>query len=361
MDQWKRNLLLSFLLFLTRHYSIAMNMNIRVASYNVLSSALASPSHFTSCQASDLAFSQRLPRVLTKLEEEVDQRAIICLQEISHDFTGPLHVFFAKRNYHFITGLYGKKFNNYMGVGLAFPLDKFEAQMIDVSTLSDKRKGGWPREPVQPEPGIILKVVKGVVIKPVTWVSEQLSKAIGAVTKRIVRENSDSYMVQLLKRSSSSDQDHWDIAESRRNQIVFAKLMDMESKRVFGIATYHMPCVFYAPMVMNIHADMAIQRIQKLSTEVNVTDGTQEVQIPTVLAGDFNLKPNSPEYLMITTGKLDEVNPTFPSPKFDMEWKISSKPMKSAYAEANGCEPDFTNYAKVSTINLVVYFLKYIF
>ena len=327
--------------------------NIRVATYNVLSSALASPSHFTSCNAADLAFDTRLPRILTKLDEEVHQQAIICLQEVSHDFVGPLHVFFAKRNYHFITGLYGKRFNNYMGIGLAFPLEKFEAHMIDISTLSDKREGGWPREPRKPEPAIILKVVNGVVVKPVTWLSGQLSKVIVSVANIVLGEKDESYIVKLLKGSSSKERDHWDQAQWRNNQLLFAKLRDKETNRVFGISTYHMPCAFYAPKAMNIHADMAMRRTQKLAIDSSAAKETEQTPIPTVLAGDFNLKPNSPEYQLITTGNLHEDDPTYPTSKFGMEWKISASPMKSAYVEANGCEPDFTNHAKVRLKHLI--------
>jgi len=61
---------------------------VRVATYNVLSSALASPSHFTKCRPEDLAAAARLPRVLAKLQAEVDRDAVICLQEVSLTWAG---------------------------------------------------------------------------------------------------------------------------------------------------------------------------------------------------------------------------------------------------------------------------------
>ena len=39
-------------------------------------------------------------------------------------WAGPLHAYFAERGYAFIVSLYGKPFNNYMGVGLAVPTDR---------------------------------------------------------------------------------------------------------------------------------------------------------------------------------------------------------------------------------------------
>ena len=305
---------------------------VRVATYNVLSSALASPTHFTSCKEDDLSFQNRLPRVLSKLGEETEKSSIICMQEISHEFTGPLHTFFAQNNYHFITGLYGRKFNNYMGIGLAFPLEKFEVKNVDVATLSDVREGGWPKPPF--EEFSLTKAVGKIITKPFYWISTKIADIGGS----ILGGNNESYMVKLLK-GSSGDIDHWERSKSRKNILLFAKLMDKDSQKEFGISTYHMPCCFFDPMVMNIHADMAMRRTQILSGDE-----------PSILAGDFNLKPESPEYYMITKGALDEKDPTYPTPKYGMTWKMSSFPMKSAYAHFNGKEPDFTNYAKVRFI-----------
>jgi hypothetical protein len=122
----------------------------RVVSYNVLSSHLSSPSHFISCDPKHLAAENRLPKVKAKLNSEIaseagSSRPIICLQEISQSWEGPLHVFFASHNYHFITGLYGRKFNNYMGIGIAYPCDKYDLLDADIARLSDYREGGWPR------------------------------------------------------------------------------------------------------------------------------------------------------------------------------------------------------------------------
>ena len=242
-----------------------------------------------------------------------------------------------------------------MGIGLAIPLDKFEIQNVDVSTLSDRRKGGWPKAPRESESGVIRKVVKGVIVKPVTWFSRQVVTQI--VNCATFVGGNESYMVKSLKDSVGlvpKKYDHWDTAQWKKNMLLFAKLMDKESKQSFGIATYHMPCVFYAPMVMNIHVDMAMHRTQELATE-------EEQHIPVILAGDFNLKPSSPEYRMITTGQLNIDDPTYPTPKHGMEWKKSAMRMKSAYAEVNGCEPDFTNYAKVRDEEPFIDVLDYIF
>jgi mRNA deadenylase 3'-5' endonuclease subunit Ccr4 len=81
-------------------------LRIRVVSYNVLSSHLASPSQFSTLDPKHLEASSRLPIVLEKLKQELDQHrnVIVCLQEVSHDWAGAFHTFFANRGYHMSTG-----------------------------------------------------------------------------------------------------------------------------------------------------------------------------------------------------------------------------------------------------------------
>jgi exonuclease III len=45
------------------------------------------------------------------LDAEISKKAVICLQEVSTLWAGALHAYFAKAGYHFVTGLYGKRFN----------------------------------------------------------------------------------------------------------------------------------------------------------------------------------------------------------------------------------------------------------
>ena len=59
-----------------------------VVTYNVLSSALASPDWFRFCDPANLEPDTRLTRVVSKLKSEIDKRAIICLQEVSRDWSG---------------------------------------------------------------------------------------------------------------------------------------------------------------------------------------------------------------------------------------------------------------------------------
>ena len=139
--------------------------HVRIVSYNLLSSKLASPSHFTHTDPERLRPEYRLPLILSKLEQEMTRSfgdgigststidgantsdgavvgdgdgdrdgtldkvpstmtasasaatpppTIFALQEVCYPFASALHAFFASRGYHFVTGLYGKPFNGYV-------------------------------------------------------------------------------------------------------------------------------------------------------------------------------------------------------------------------------------------------------
>ena len=117
---------------------------VRIVSYNLLSSKLASPSHFTHTHPDHLQADYRLQLILSKLEKEMTRGfdaaksstsnsndgvdndgeliseesslpppppTIFALQEVCYPFASALHTFFATRGYHFVTGLYGRPFN----------------------------------------------------------------------------------------------------------------------------------------------------------------------------------------------------------------------------------------------------------
>lgn len=65
--------------------------------------------------------------------------------------------------------------------------------------------------------------------------------------------------------SGISDKDRaWQAAKDRKNVLIFTRFTDLRSKAQFAVATYHMPCMFYLPPAMVIHAALAVQRTQVL-------------------------------------------------------------------------------------------------
>lgn len=297
---------------------------VRVVSYNVLSSQLASPSHYTTLDPAHLEASNRLPLVLKKLEAEISEKpkSILCLQEVSQEWAGELHTWFANKGFHMITGLYGRKFNGYMGVAIAYPTSIYETVSVDISRLSDKRY--WPRAPKE---SALVKLLGGVTN---IWMIPL--KAIGLLTP--------------------PKEDHWSMSQRRFNILVTTTLKEKATSQEFAVGCYHMPCAFYMPMTMTIHCELAAQHVQKIA-------GSK----PCVLAGDWNIKPESAQYKMMTTGKMandDLVN--FPTPKHGMEFEIKAAPMRSAYAEVQGGEePNFTNYARIKEDDPFIDTLDYIF
>jgi len=300
---------------------------IRVTTYNVLSSHLAEPTYFTSCDPKNLDAVVRLERVQKKLSVEMEKRSIIGLQEVSMTWSGPLHAFFANRGYHVVSHLYGKPFNNYMGVLLAIPLDTYELSRVDVQRLSDCAK--WPRKPKDLEEK---GVVKRYVVDPIVrmW--------------RAARNARPQY----------PPQDDWELAKGRFNSIVYANVTHKQTGVSLGVSTYHMPCMFRNPKVMTLHSALAATYTMRESEK----DGTKN----SILMGDFNVKPIDGSYELLTTNNLDENDVFYPIPYEGTEYIVEPPArMVSCYKEVNGEEPDFTNYAKIKDDEPFIDTLDYIF
>ncbi len=322
---------------------------------------------------------------------------IFCLQEVCYPFASALHAFFARKGYHFVTGLYGKKFNGYMGIGIAYPLQHFETISVDIVRLSDEREGGWPRLPPEDDDAnaisneIDTKTSKRVspeklqlstenghpirlqdILRKLTESFEKFTAHTVKSTIEFVRDHIDKPLgvkfrralgLPPLKKEEEDEKviDPWDMSENRFNVLVSLILRcrgkDEGTKGMFCITNYHMPCAFYAPPVMNIHAEMAARRVQSLAAQawkdVNGDDNdydnepSKQLSIPYILTGDYNILPQSAHYKLVTTGTLDRDDPTYPPPKHGVEWTIGSVAMDSAYAlkHPSGSEPEFTNYA----------------
>jgi hypothetical protein len=108
-----------------------------ITSYNVLSSCLAAPDHFTACNPAFLDKDYRLNKLIEKLLPEISNQAVINLQEVSNEWAGRLSAFFAQHQYHFFTALYGRSFNGFMGVGIAVPIEKYDIIDMDYCTIGD--------------------------------------------------------------------------------------------------------------------------------------------------------------------------------------------------------------------------------
>jgi 2',5'-phosphodiesterase len=244
--------------------ALSVSSAIRVASYNVLSSHLSAPSHFSTYDPTHLDPSARLKKIQANLQSELDSKAIICLQEVSTTWAGALHPYFNKAGYHFITALYGNRFNGYMGVALAVPNARYEIVDVDITRVADTKR--MPRAP-----------------KP-TLFKQYLDKIV-------------SFFLSIATslKLYTPPFDMWDNALYRTNQMICARLLDKETGKVFVVGTYHMPCMFKFPSVMVTHCALSAQHIHRWAK-----------QDPYIYTGDFNIKPHTSQYDLLTQGDLDE-------------------------------------------------------
>jgi mRNA deadenylase 3'-5' endonuclease subunit Ccr4 len=303
---------------------------VRVVTYNVLSSHLSEPDHFTHCHPSHLEPASRFRHLQHKLEVELRQDAIICLQEISQQWVGPLHAFFQQRQYYFVTALYGGAWSGYMGVGLAWPTAVYEAAQVDIKRLVDSRR--WPSPPT--------------------------SHVWGRASRRAVSGLAGLWRRGLRLAGSEMEApfDPWAAAQERSNELICACLCHRQDRSAFCVSTYHMPCLYGSAkkrQTMMIHASLAAQYTQAFAADR-----------PYVLAGDFNLIPGSSAYRLLTEGQWPVEHEDFPTPRAndDTGWDVNRvKPLRSAYRVKNGKEPDFTNHARVGDDPVFTDTLDYIF
>ncbi len=312
---------------------------VNVVSYNVLSSSLCSPSHFVATSPAHCSSAYRLPLVMAKLTDLMDKNCIICLQEVSLAWASALTHFFAQQNYTFVVSNYGNWSNGYMGVGIAFPRARYTLAGVDITCVADTKPGGWRA----PKPKTVDVAEESRLAVFTGWLTRlgQFFSTVGLAARK---------MAQLDDRQEKRESP-WAYAASRQNRVVSLRLMPMFPEHEFVVSTYHMPCAFWAPSVMTIHAGLLMQHVQ----------GLFGGHLPYIVAGDFNIKPSSPLYSLFTKGALpakvdDPADPvvhglaTLPDePCFvgdvwnPVEWKRGT--VTSAYAEHKGIEPPFTNHA----------------
>jgi len=205
--------------------------DLHVVSYNVLSSSLASPSYFLNCEPQHLKAENRFDKLKRSLEKEIKERKpVICLQEVSQKWAGPLHCFFQREGYYFVSSHYTRGWQGYMGSAIAFPTDAWMADEVEVVRLADTKP--WPRPLKQTN---LLDRVVNFVVEGISF--------LGGGSKK------------------NQKQDHFDLAKNRMNTMILMKLKNPGGK-TFCIATYHMPCMFWAPKVMVIHTALAMQKVQ---------------------------------------------------------------------------------------------------
>lgn len=298
----------------------------KVVSYNVLSSHLADPRYFCKCKSEYLYRDYRYKVLIQKLQEEIEHNSIICLQEVSILWAGLLHVFFSKYNYYLVTSNYSSRSSGYMGVLVAFPLSRYTLRVADITCLGETMIVKFKNKDTN-----VYKVIK---------FAFGIFRRFVGLTKPL---------------------DIWDKARNRNNQMISVQLHCKVSNQSFVVSNYHMPCEFLYPSIMKIHTLLMAQKVQYLANQL----GGKEM--PFVLAGDFNITPNSTMYQMLSKGvskknwfdyELPLENERCTSPTW---YDGETESMNSAYVLANGSEPEFTNDSQTYGQDRFVDTLDYIF
>jgi len=308
----------------------------RLVSYNVLCSHLAGADHFRYCDPKYLDREYRLALILQKLEAEVANSSVIALQEIGQEWAGDFHKFFSDRGYYFVCRHYGSKFNDYMGVGIAVPTNEYE-----IVEMVNKRVADTMWMPRVPKPH---------------WLLDMIYKLIGFFTNFI-------FQWALYFNLTKKPYDLWWSVFSRWNILSSIKLRHKASEEEFWVSTYHMPCAFNNPDMMTIHAAAALQFVQKLAG-AGTGGGSEEnprPKLPYCLLGDFNFKPDDGQYMLYRDGTLDKEHKAYPMIPERMKWVPDVTPVRSAYSEALGNEPEYTNNARVKEMDHFKETLDYIF
>ena len=317
----------------------------RFCTYNILSQNLASHSHFSACDPDDLDTGTRVSRIKEILSSDIKDDSIIALQEVSTYFSKELHPYFNKNNYYFVNNNYGSKFNDYMGVGIAIPLSKYEIIDMDSKRIGDK-----------------IKLSKEM--NKLYYLNFICFGFISFINKLI------QFYLRTFKflfswfgiKYNSYGKDSWNYSMNRFNSMISLKVRNKHSKKSFWISTYHMPCAFNNPDVMVIHSSLVLQHLQSLAREDN-----EETNTPYVLLGDFNFKPTDSMYELYTKGFLEKNHPDYPEDDKELFCNYKSNinlmvdPVRSAYKEITGSEPPYTNNAKVNGKEQFIECIDYIF
>jgi 2',5'-phosphodiesterase len=198
-----------------------------------------------------------------KLDSEVEAKSVICLQEVSQNWNGSLHSYFSTKGYHLITAPYGNKFDGYMGVSIAVPLTEYDISNVDITRIADTKR--LPRQPR----------------------ATGFNKAVETFQK-IIRS------VGRILGTYKDVPELWDSVTHRHNQMISLRLKSRQTDKSFVVGTYHMPCMFKIPSVMMVHCALSAQHLERFA-------GSD----PYVLAGDFNIKPDSNMYRLMTEGTVE--------------------------------------------------------
>lgn len=303
-------------------------LTLDVVSYNVLCSHLCKEEDLPRCDPNALHPASRRLRLRSKLVHHMQNDRILCLQELSRSWYANMLPYFTGHGYTVVPGLYGNAHNGYMGVAVAYPTARYTLLAAATSRVADG--AAWPRR----EKPVSASAAVYVASRAWDWLSSWATWGWGGDAAK----------------KPAPVEDEVERARSRQNVLVLLHMRCLRSGDEFVVGTYHMPCAFDWPDQMRLHAAAVVNH----SLAFAEREDAEGVMYPLVLAGDFNFKPGSDCYRIVTEGRLtdEEENDTLSRcPGLDAAKHLRTPtPLKSAYVTARGEEPAFTihSYAEWS-------------
>lgn len=274
-------------------------MTVRLVTYNLLSTALCTPEAYPHCEPDALAPEARVPAVLARIGAWCDQRAILCLQEVSRDWADALLPVLASRGYQHASAHYGHPDNGYMGVLTAWPACAESGSEFKLLAVSSQRLTDTLSAEVAPEQVAQLEEVVmanwGACSFPAPPRARFTQPTWADLASRVWRATQECAL-WLPRRlgfgpALPPPDTPMRLAMARKNCLLWVRLQHADSGTQFCVANYHMPCMFWNTPVMCLHAAMAAMVTRALSGPA-----------PYVLAGDFNLKPWDSGYQVLARG-----------------------------------------------------------
>lgn len=295
---------------------------IKVVTYNVLSPQCCDNIIFDRCKAEDLDGKTRWKRTAKLLTQWMKEKRIICLQELDDNWAASFAVHFDSSGYHLLSAQYS---GGKLGVGIAYPRDTYKLTGHSIFNV-------------------------GMAYYKICIDGLPLS----VLCRRSVSDNFSTIEINSIVKQLNN-------GSYRDNRCISVKLQLISNPdKEFWVSTYHMPCKYDQPTLMHAHIVSFMSHLNKLSGE-----------LPLILAGDFNVVPDSDSYKIMTERIVpDKLKKLFKyssgrSYPFRLATDAEYNPevrlvmFSSAWADLNGKEPAFTNI-KITRQNTFVDTLDYI-
>lgn len=228
-------------------------MLVNIVTFNGLSSAYSNSETYPKLETKYLSNQFRFELFKNHLREWTNKDYIILLQELSLSWSNELILFFEQFNYKFVYTHYGNKYNDFMGIGIAYP-HSYKTLKTEIFCVGDKIK-------------LPFNVKK--------------YKDYYSFSKFNVFKFIYSVFYSNVINYHKNIHETYNNAMRKYNRSIFITLQ--KDNCVFNVMNYHMPCEFKTPLLQKLHFDILVKYIAQIN---NIT----------ILGGDFNITPESEVY-----------------------------------------------------------------